>query len=272
MNKKNSIKAFAKSKHINLDGFDTGFLSKTIHKRIAETNSNSENEYLNLLENDSNELTVLHNSLYISYSEFFRNQLTFSVLEKIILPEIILTKKNEHKKEVRIWSSACASGQEVYSVAILLNEILQEEFREINFRIFATDYSQHQLSIAEKGQYSSLELNNVTLKQLNRWFDKIGNEYKVTEKVAENIHFSTFDLLSEEFSSPPTSIFGGFDIIFCANLLFYYKPEFQKIILKKMANSLSKNGYLVVGETERDILVKSNFQEVFPQSGIFKKA
>jgi len=77
-------------------------------------------------------------------------------------------------------------------------------------------------------------------------------------------------LLNEKYSCPPTSIFGDFDLIVCANILFYYTPEIQKKIIKKTKNCLSDTGYLITGETERDLFIQSGFHEVYPQSAIFK--
>ncbi len=108
------------------------------------------------------------------------------------------------------------------------------------------------------------------MKRVSKWFTKLGDSYLVNDELKENIEFSVFDLFNERYSCPPTSIFGDFDIIVCANLLFYYKPEYRKKIIKKTSNSLSKNGYLITGETERDILMQTGFREVYPQTAIFQ--
>jgi chemotaxis protein methyltransferase CheR len=86
-----------------------------------------------------------------------------------------------------------------------------------------------------------------------------------------NIDFSVFDLLSGQFSCPPASIFGEFDIVVCANMLFYYKNKYRQAILEKTGNCMANAGYLVTGETERQILIDHNYSEAFPQSAIFRK-
>ena len=128
----------------------------------------------------------------------------------------------------------------------------------INYRIFATDQCEAQIEEARNGTYSVAALNNMNLKRVSQWFTKRGDTYSVKQELKKNIDFSVFDLFSEQFSSPPSSIFGDFDLVICANLLFYYRPEFQKVIVAKTGSSLANNGYLVVGETERDILQKHN--------------
>ena len=90
------------------------------------------------------------------------------------------------------------------------------------------------------------------MKRAKQWFRKHYETYSVVKKLKKNIDFSVFDLFDDHLSCPPESIFGDFDIVFCANLLFYYKPEFRKIILEKTCNSLAKGGYLITGESERE--------------------
>jgi chemotaxis methyl-accepting protein methylase len=224
-----------------------------------------------LLDENQGEGELFVNSLQISYSEFFRNSLTFSVLEKIIIPAILTDMDKTNRKEIRIWSAACAAGQETYSLAILLNQFRNVKGKKINYRIFATDQSEQQILEAQEGHFKKSALNYVSLKHLNEWFIPEDKYYKVKQELKDSIEFSVFDLLNEKFNYPPTSVFGDFDVVICANLLFYYKPEFRKKIIRKISRSLAPNGYLVTGETEREILLQEHFQEVFPPSAIFKQ-
>ena len=261
---------FLQTQGIDLSKFEDSFLKKSISKRMDETFCETEATYYTFLEQNKFESELFLNSLQISYTEFFRNSLTFSVLEKIIIPSIVLKKTNSNRNEIRIWSAACAGGQETYSLAMLLKEFSNGYGEKINFRIFATDQSETQIKEAQLGQYSESALNCLTMKRVNNWFTKQGEKYCIKQEIKENIDFSVFDLFDENYSSPPTSIFGDFDLIICANLLFYYNPEYQKKIIKKTTNCLSKYGYLITGETERDILIHSGLHEVYPQTAIFQ--
>ena len=189
-----------KTHSVDISKFDETFLEKIIRKRITETHCNSEATYCTLLEQNEKEATVFFDSLFINYSEFFRNSLTFSVLEKIILPTLISKKTKTKRKEIRIWSAACATGQETYSLAMLLKEYRNGDGEEIYFRIFATDYCETEINQAQKGVYSIEALNNLSLKRINQWFTKNGDSYSVKPELMENIDFSVFYLLSEEFS------------------------------------------------------------------------
>ena len=148
------------SNGFDVSKYDETFIFKIIEKRIKETTCGSSKDYCKLLENDTEEAIKFLDSLSICYTDFFRYSLAFSVLEHIVLPSLILKKKNDGKnKEIRIWSAACAKGQEAYSLAMLLEEYNNNKEEPINYRIFATDQNEQQIKLASKGQYDELELH-----------------------------------------------------------------------------------------------------------------
>ncbi|MBN2805261.1 MAG: hypothetical protein JXR22_01265 [Prolixibacteraceae bacterium] len=254
----------------DLTGFDMDFIRKQIDRRKDEWAESHQGDYLNYLKNNFSEAEMLYQSLFIGYSTFFRNLLTFSVLEQIIVPEIIFNKRNKKSNEIRIWSAACAGGQEVYSMAMVVEEYNSGK-EKIAYRILGTDQHEKQINLARIGAYSDASMANVRIHQLERWFVSNGNSFAVIPELQKNITFSVFDLFGEQYSTPPESIFGGFDIVLCANLLFYYQADYQKIIIDKIRGSMAQNGYLITGETERDIVQKHGFKEVFPHSAIFQE-
>lgn len=251
--------------------YDNIFLEQIIEKRMLNLNCHSADGYLNVLTSDSNEADKLADSLQISFSEFFRNRLTYEVLETVVLPEIISNNLSANRKEIRIWSMACAGGHEAYSLAIILKEIVDLHNGKIKFRIFATDQNQTQINQAQQGIYHAKSLENLCVGRLNRWFTLTNESYAVSDELKHFIDFSVFDLLDKNHNCPPESIYGDFDLVMCANLLFYYKPIQQKIILEKALHSITSGGCIVTGEIERDILIKHKLVEMFPQSAIFRK-
>lgn len=250
--------------------FDDAFVKKSMKYRMNNTNCKTTKEYSFYLENHPNELQQLYKDLNNTYSEFFRNQLTFAYLEQIVLPSIIKNKLLKGVKELRIWSCASADGQEAYSIAILLSELLEVYKSNLRYSIFATDVNAESLQKAKIGNYHSSALGKVAINRIKKHFTKSGDNYTVKNHLKEFIDFSLFDLLSNQHSCPPSSIFGNFDIVFCSNLLFYYKSEYQTQILSKASNCVALNGFFITSETEREILQKNNFTEVYPFSGIFK--
>ena len=258
------------SNGFDVSKYDETFIFKIIEKRIKETTCGNSKDYCKLLENDTEEAIKFLDSLSICYTDFFRYSLAFSVLEHIVFPSLIFKKKNDGKnKEIRIWSAACAKGQEAYSLAMLLEEYNNNKEEPINYRIFATDQNEQQIKLASKGQYDELELNSMSLKRFKQWFTKRNDSYYIRPLLKTYIDFSVFDLFDKSLSCPQPSIFGDFDIVFCANLLFYYKKEYQEAILNKIEGCLSEGGYIITGDTERGILLNNGYKEMYPYSAIF---
>ena len=256
---------------LDISVFDDVFLQNVINDRKRELALVTDNKYLNYLESNTAEATLFKSKLNNSYSEFFRNPLTFAYLEQVILPQLIEKKKIKKENQIRIWSAACASGQEAYSIAILCDELIETKKADLNYLIFATDIDTDELVNAQKGIYQSATLGKVTLKRTETYFSRSDENYSIASEIKRCIDFSFFDLLSDQGSCPPASIYGNFDLIFCSNLLFYYKPEFRNQMLEKIGNSLTKGGYLITGETEREIIKGNNYREVFVNSAIFQK-
>ena len=266
------LKLTSNIQQVNISLFDEKFLEKSVNKRLDELGLSTVDAYLLKLQSDLDEITFLNESLHINYSEFFRNSLTFSYLEQIIIPRLFETKKANNGKEIRIWSAACAAGQEAYSIAILFDEYIKKRKTDIRYRIFATDACQKEIDFAHKGVYPAASINKVSFERIQKYFTQTDNNYSIDTAIKENVDFSVFDLLGNQLTCPPASIFGNFDIIFCSNILFYYKPEIRKIILDKLAASQSNNSYIITGETEREILKSNNYREVFFNSAIFQSA
>lgn len=256
---------------IDLSGFDSSFIEKSVERRIEGQVGFSFSDYVTFLKENQTEVTLLVDSLHIAYSEFFRNPLTFSSLEILLLPLLWAKKRNEKSSELRIWSAACAAGQEAYSIAMLLDELKQKSNHKFSYRIFATDNNPAELAKAEKGIFNPGALNNVNLRRIDIYFTRNVDNYCVSALLKNQIDFSYFDLLTDQRACPTPSIFGNFDLVFCSNLLFYYKTEARLQILDKIANTMAPGGYLVTGETEREFLKQNNFQEVFAHSAIFQK-
>jgi chemotaxis methyl-accepting protein methylase len=199
---KHNTKLILKNANTDISKYDDDFLLRLFKKRMNEIDCRTMDEYNLLLEKDSMERNRFLSYLQISYSEFFRNPLTFEVILHHVLPVIAQQKRQAKQKEIRIWSAACASGQESYSLAILLEEFRNNSREKINFRIFASDRNKEQIEEAKKGIYTEVGLGNIPIKLLKKWFSKNGDFYEVNPKLKENIVFSVFDLFNEECMCP----------------------------------------------------------------------
>jgi chemotaxis methyl-accepting protein methylase len=265
------IRAMDRLQGKDISRYDESFLSKSLEKRLAATTCPTVADYCEYLSRHDGEAEQFFRSLNITYSEFFRNPLTFAVLEQRVLPGLIEEKQESGTAEIRVWSAGCAAGQESYSVAILLDELLTARKSPLSFRIFATDISEKCLEFARRGMYDATAVQNVRLKHLQSCFEANNKSYSVARRLRDRIDFSSYDLLDERSTSPPGSIYGDFDLVFCSNLLFYYKPEVRQFIINKVCHSLSYGGYLVTGEAERGIVDTINLEEISPMSAVYRK-
>jgi len=199
---------------------------------------------------------------------FFRNRLTFETLRQLVLPRLVAQKADG--KEVRIWSAGCAGGQEPYSLAILFESFRKMSSTKLNYRIFATDRDYSEIECAVVGEYTRKEIENLTIAEKDNWFTGDKKKFKIDARLKKHIEFELFDLLDKECICPRTSIFGGFDIIMCANVLIYYNEFIQQFIISNLQKCSSENGIIITGEAERELFIRSGFAEIYPHSCIFK--
>jgi chemotaxis protein methyltransferase CheR len=257
---------------LDVASYDPSFLMTSIGKRRLSNHGETLQAYGERLAGDQAEAEALFASLSICHSEFFRNPLTLALLEALILPSLMEKRRRSGGDEIRVWSAACAAGQEAYSVAILLDDFANASHLDVPYRIFATDVSEASLATGREGLYPADALQNVPLKYVERCFTRRGDGYEVVARLKERVDFSHFDLISAPMACPPVSIYGDFDLAFCSNLLFYYKEETRRTILKKIYECLATDGYLVTGEAEKAIVEKTGaFHPAAPPAAIFRK-
>lgn len=235
---------------LNFSGNRPAMLERRINKRLSKTVHDSYQEYFEYLKQHDEELTNLLDVLTINVSSFFRDTLVFNYLGKKVIPAIILNKINQKDQTIRIWSAGCATGEEPYSIAIMLHEYFEKESLSFDVSIFATDIDQKTLEQAHQAKYSVESVEDVSINRINTHFYKDNGIYQLSSQIRGMVNFSHFDLLSTKHFSPPESVFGEFDLILCRNVLIYFEIPFQKIIYDKITKSLANRGYLVLGESE----------------------
>ena len=232
--------------------YDASFLRDTLKHRVEALGLSDANDYPESLETDPEEASRLGEALRISYSRFFRDPLAFAVLECKVLPDL-LSRKPEGG-EIRVWSAGCASGQEAYSIAILLDEAVRGSSKSLRYHIFATDIRPESVASAASGRFTREDLRDVRLKHLESCFDRQGDTYSVAPRLKRHMDFSVHDLLDQNATHPPESIFGDFDVVFCSNVLYYYREELRTRILERLARSLAGSGVLFTDATEMSFL------------------
>jgi chemotaxis methyl-accepting protein methylase len=235
---------------LDFSGYRPAMVERRIRQRLGATSSADFKEYLSYIQSDADELDHLIDVMTINVSQFFRDTLTFELIAGKILPAVILEKTRARDHSLRIWSAGCAKGEEVYSLAILIKELLDREGIMVNLHIFATDIDKSALAAAENALYPLASIENIPYRLLTKYFTREGESFRITPEIREMVTFTHYDMLDKKHSVPQESVFGNFDMVFCRNLLIYFNAEYQEIIFEKLYHSLAENGYLVLGEAE----------------------
>ncbi len=254
----------------DLSIYDESFLKRCVEKHMEKLSAKNVVDYCGLLNRDKAAAEAFAHSLHITYSRFFREPCSFAAIERR-LPGLIESKADG--REIRVWSAGCAYGQEAYSIAILLDEIISAAAGDMHYRIFATDISPEVLRAAETGVYRFDSIRDVRAGRLKKYFVHAGDLYRVSPLLKKNISFSVYDLLDRYSAHPAESIFGSFDIVLCSNVLLYYKSDLRLFMMEKLTRSLAGGGFLVVGEAEKGIAEKSaELAAIHTSEAVFKKA
>lgn len=178
---------------------------------------------------------------------FFRDKGPFELLQHKILPEVIDKRmaKPPLKTKVKIWSSASSTGQELYSIAIVIKELVGNGASNFSFSLLGTDISDSAVSQASYGKYNRFEIERGLDKRfLQKYFTLFGDTWKVKDEIRAMVNFRKLNLMH------PFTALGKFDIIFCRNVAIYFTLEDRKKLFNKLAQSLADDGYLVIGSTE----------------------
>jgi chemotaxis methyl-accepting protein methylase len=252
--------------------YSPAFLKATVQNRMKECGFSSFHDYAGLLSDDHQELDNLIDSFYVSYTHFFRNNLDMALFEELVLPELIRSKERHQEPSVRIWSAGCSNGPEAYSLAMLADARSVKSGITVPVMVFGTDISLKALAKARTASYDYETVKQVKLWYIEQYFLLRKAKFHVVDKIRQLVEFSFGDLTDPTFSSPPASIFADFDFISCCNLLIYYNPDTQLLVLEKLYQALVNKGYLQVGETERAIVQKfGRFRLLTPVGNIFIK-
>jgi len=178
---------------------------------------------------------------------FFRDKGPFELLQHKILPEVIDARsgKSALKPQIKVWSAASSTGQELYSIAIVIKELLKNDFSGYSISLLGTDISDAAISQASYGKYNRFEIERGLDKRfLQKYFTLFGDSWKVKDEIRAMVNFRKLNLM-QSFTA-----LGKFDIIFCRNVAIYFTLDDRKKLFNKIADSLADDGYLVIGSTE----------------------
>jgi two-component system CheB/CheR fusion protein len=225
----------------DFSGYKPKTFLRRVRRRMQVRGSATLDEYVAALRKDTDEVTQLFRDLLIGVTSFFRDPAAFAALEEQVIPRVLEGKGP--RDGVRVWVPGCATGEEAYSIAILLREGMDKLRGAPKVQVFATDIDEAALLAARVGRYRSSSLANVSPERLQRFFIPDETSHEVTKEIREMCAFSAHNVLHD----PP---FSRLDLISCRNLLIYFGPEFQARVLPIFHFALKPGGFLFLGTSE----------------------
>jgi len=234
-------------------------LSKALRQRMAALEMRSYLDYYQYLNNSLHEEKELRNLiLYLTIGEttFFRSPDQFKALRKYILPRLVAERSKMPRPTLRIWSAGCSTGEESYSIAITLKEIIPDIGRW-DIRISATDINQKFLRFAQEGLYPTRKIRYVKDDLLRRYFTRERDYYRVIPEILGMVNFSYHNLSVDSYD-----LFDGSDIVFCRNVLIYFRRDRIRNVIEKFERVLVDDGYLVLGYSETLFQISTAFSSI----------
>ncbi len=246
-------------------------LESRLLKRITHLKLKSFEDYLKYLKFNPQakvERRYLYEAITINETFFFRNQPQLDALTSKIFSETIAAKRKLGQKKIRIWSAASSSGEEAYSVAMVITDMIKPKFPDIQFEIVGTDINEDVVDRARKGVYKEYAIRNTPAFFLKKYFKSEGLNYIIDPKLKSMVKFSSLNL----YDDLRMRSMSNFDIIFCANVLIYFDAKSKIKVVSHLYNSLNRGGYLFIGYAETLHGISKAFKlESFPKTISYRK-
>ena len=246
----------------------TNYKASTIVRRIEHRMSvnliSTYDDYAQSLLESEREATGLYRELLIGVTRFFRDPEAYEALKKQVIPKLFDIAETRPTHAIRIWVAGCSTGEEAYSMAILMHDYANKfKQRYFDIKVFATDADMQAITVAGTGTYPASVTQDIPREFLERYFIKEGDQYRIIREIRQKVVFAPQDLIN---NAP----FSRIDLASCRNVLIYFKPEIQAHVLKKIAYSLAPSGYLFLGSSENLGEVSKFFTNLNPPHKLFK--
>lgn len=250
----------------NMAGVDFTFykpntIIRRIERRMGVNQIDDLSEYAKYVAQSSGEAETLYKEFLIGVTKFFRDTDTYEIIEEKVVPKLFENTKK--KNTIRVWIAGCSTGEEAYSIAMLLREYMENNGEKRDVKIFATDIDKEAIEIAGAGVYPESIAADVAVERLGKWFMKTNDGYQIRREIREMVVFASHNLAK---NSP----FSKIDLVSCRNLLIYLKAELQKKIFTIFNFSLERDGFLILGSSESIGEMSSYFSSFDTKHKIYK--
>jgi len=248
---------------IDFSAYKEATIRRRLQRRMVATSSPGLREYLKYIAAHPEEYQRLTSSFLIKVTEFFRDADLFTHLRDTIVPRLIEDAR-ANQRELRLWSAGCATGEEAYSLAMLVCDALGDELDQFSVRIFATDLDNDAIAFARRGIYPASSLSNVPQSVIDRHFTRVDDRYEIRKRTRGVTIFGQHDLAQR-------APFPRVDLTLCRNVLIYFTPELQTRALQLFAFSLRDHGYLVLGKAESTTPLAQYFVLESPRLKVYRR-
>lgn len=243
--------------------YKTPTIIRRIGRRMNEKGTTTFQAYVDLLRNNQEEVKILGQDFLIGVTKFFRDNQAFELLATKILPDLMDGKKNG--ETLKIWVCACSTGQEAYSIAVLVYEYLENSGLDLDVKIFATDIDDKSIDIASRNQFPLSSIKEIPADLFEKYFIQEGSYFGVLPQIRKQLVFARHDVIK----SPP---FIKNDLVSCRNMLIYVNPLLQQKILSTFHFSLVQGGYLWLGSSETAVTLKQGLTELDSKWKLYQKS
>ena len=249
----------------DLSKYRRSCLRRRVGLRMTTVGCSDLEGYMEHLQEHPEELKMLLDAVTIHVTDFFRDTDVFDTLYNRVFPEIIGKKLVDGGGRIRIWSAGCSTGEETYSIAILLLELLRKEHIALRPRVYGTDISEEACRFARQGTYADRRSCGIPGRLLKRYFEMDGDTCRVAQLVKNHVKFQVHDL----FSRPP---FPALDLVVCRNVLIHFNQQARSAVLNNFHSVMIPGGILVLGKSEAITGPElSMFELTDPRSKIYQK-
>jgi len=235
---------------ITFSDTNRSILDSRLKDRLREKKMDLVQDYYKLVTSDKDEMKLFLDSVTTNLTRFFRNQPHFDALINYVVPHVMELKKNSFDKKIRIWRAGCSTGEEPFTIAMILKDILPAPF---SFEIIASDISLKSLMVGKQGFYPDSRITGIPEKYLKRFFNKVDGGYQVLDELKNLIRFDYHNLKYD----PGTR---NFDIVFCRNVLIYFDEVAQLEVINHFWNAMAPHSYLFIGHSESLFGMKTKFE------------
>ena len=250
--------------HLDASQYTQSTFERRVFRRMRERDCGTLADYAELVRDDRGEARTLAETLLIGVTDFFRDEAAFVSLSRLVLPDLV-RRAEEEGRPVRVWVAGCASGEEAYTIAMLLAEATADHPTPVEFQVFATDIHKGLLAEAARGEYNPERMISVSEARRREFFTRTtSGAWQISPRLRKSVVFAPHDVLVD----PP---FTRLDLISCRNLLIYFSVEAQQRVLASFAFGLGEHGYLVLGASETVGAQRDAFEFVDVRRRLFRR-